>query len=249
MFKLRILLNFAIAVGLYPGTAMGYAPISISAHKDPVYFYPGKADIKYDHPPGILWEQVHLSIFDELQPYAKQISEESTFFQDVAVDALGTAVGAIPGVGPVLALFMSTMSKLGNKEQWKNDFAKTILKEADQNEALNEVIRLKALIEAIHKSLTNGGTRFSNVVSWDTRKDLEYIMNIFGAHNSVFKRYPLIGAHILTGLSALISTFDKKINNPDVACKMRNILLDYRKRAIEERLDKISFEYAPLPEK
>jgi len=66
------------------------------------------------------------------------------------------------------------------------------------------------------------------------------MLNIFDKIDSVFKAYPLIGAPILIALAQLVVYFEpieKKLNpregeTPELSCRLRKILLDYKSRAV-----------------
>lgn len=246
MFEMRILSYLTIAFALYFVTVTGqYAFVEDKTER----FIPGKVDKNYDTSPKLPWDKVKFSIFGPQEIESEKVEEDSTIVDDMAKESMGALLGAIPVVGSVAQLFLSLLFKLADESEWKNKFKENILTEVDQKSAKDEISKLVALIEAIHQSLSNAGDVSPETIAWDTRKDLDYMMNIFDAHKSIFKRYPLLGAPILIELANFISKFDRIINDQEISCKMRNILYEYSKRTVIARLDKISLEYFPLPQR
>lgn len=248
MCEVRILLFFAIAFDLHLITVIGQSfPLPPSAK----YSNEIKAGPVLESIPNTPWKDVSMRIFDKQEVIPERYSEDKDIdVDDLLLDGVSTAVGAIPDVGPILQLFITVLSKLENEPAWKNKFKETIIEETERKAVLDEISRLSALIDAILKSLTSANDdaskKFPRIAAWDTRKDLDYMINIFFAQKSIFKKYPLIGAPLLIELGKLISVFDKKIDNDDISCKMRDVLREYRLRSVAARLDKISIEFAAL---
>lgn len=59
------------------------------------------------------------------------------------------------------------------------------------------------------------------------------------ASSYVLEKYPLTSAQLVILLCNLIGTSSSNINTPEVACKMDNILTEYRKRVVNARLEQL----------
>lgn len=57
----------------------------------------------------------------------------------------------------------------------------------------------------------------------------------------VFTNAPLAVSEIVILLANLIGTSDSRINTPEMACKMENLLQEYMRRAVDKRLDQIEW--------
>lgn len=152
-------------------------------------------------------------------------------------------VGKMPVVGDVGQLILTYATLLEDGSDWKKTLARTIADGGDRKILENDIKKLRSRIDSIQKSLTISKNLDLNTVNWSTRKDLDYMMDIFSAHNSLFKKYPLVAAPAVIDLAHFIASLHKNINNLEISCTMRNILLDYRKRTVDARLDKISSEW------
>lgn len=250
MFGIQTLLYFMIVlIGQHDFYELGTV-----YHNNVGYrrFYPGKHDKKFDSKLDISCENVNATVLGPQQTNSEDFSEKTDIaglVQTTLTTAVGALGGAVPIIGGSAYLLLTLIFELtGDTSDWRNKFKETILRETDLKDLKNEAMQLYALLEAIHKSLSSAEMADTGTVAWDTRKDIDYMMNIFAAHKSIFKQYPFIGAPILAELAKMISKFNRNlINDKHISCKIRNILLEYRNRTVEARLDKISFEFCPLP--
>lgn len=77
--------------------------------------------------------------------------------------------------------------------------------------------------------------------------ELNRMINLFALKSSLLRKYPLIGAPLLVQLAALVAVFSPialSLNpfegmNPQISCKMHDVLLDFRTRTVMARLHKL----------
>lgn len=77
--------------------------------------------------------------------------------------------------------------------------------------------------------------------------ELDRMVNLFDLKSSLFRKYPLIGAAPVIQLASLIAVFNPiakvliplEAANPQLACKMHDVLVDYLPRTINARLHQL----------
>lgn len=77
--------------------------------------------------------------------------------------------------------------------------------------------------------------------------DLDKMLNFFDLKSSLFRKYPLLGTPPLLQLASLVAVFSPLARelipiesmNPQISCKMYDILLDYRPLTVMARLHKL----------
>lgn len=164
--------------------------------------------------------------------------------------AMGHPVtAAIAGVVSVL------QSMLAKESDWKGSFAKAIATESDRSKALEKVTDMKQLVRAIKQKfpvLSDKNPHKESRITYasDVHTIINFMLNVFDGNDSIFRQLPLIGAPLLLLLSQLVVLFEpfiKKLNPfeakyPELSCKVRNILLDYRPRTVNARLEQMHLE-------
>lgn len=204
--------------------------------------------------PNIPWTDVHVTIFDKKSlNYEKDLLYESmqehkkggtaSLHGRIVVGTLGAVAGAIPIAGGFVQFLLSFADMLTIGSDWQNSLSQAIRETEELSTAHAKASDLVARIHSIHNSLGLAESKDKDMIVWDTRKDLDYMMNIFDSHDSIFKKYPSIGAPILINLSKLIARLSPEINNPYISCKMRKILIEYRNRTLDARLDQIEYGF------
>lgn len=173
--------------------------------------------------------------------YESMQEDESPFASGVA-GVIKEIVALTPGVGQLFPVMFAFIDMLTTEKDWQASLAASIVNTVDENTATTKATEILQMLKAIHSSLVTAIEANRETVFWDTRKDLDYMMNIFDESDSIFKKYPLLGAPILLNLAKMISKFSPEINTPYISCKMRNILVEYRGRTVDARLDKIKLK-------
>lgn len=234
MFEFQILLCFVLAYGFHTV----------------VLAYMG------DNPPNIPWKDVPVTIFSK-----DKTNLENNLFSSmqqnikggtadlhgrIIVGTIGAIAGAIPIAGGFVQFLLSFADMLSTGSDWQRSLSQTIVETVDVKTAQDKASELVAKIHSIHSSLIVPNVKNKDMIVWDTRKDLDYMMNMFEPHDSIFKKYHSIGAPILINLSKMIAQFSPEINDPYISCKMRRILIEYRTRTLDARLDKITFRLLPV---
>lgn len=146
-------------------------------------------------------------------------------------------------------------SLLASESDWKRIFSKTSAYETKREIAADDIRWIQASMSTIESKFTiisesNPYMENRRAVASIIHTEIDKILNFFATSDSLFKRYPLIGTPPLTTLAQLVAFFDPmaKMLNPfeaknlDLSCKMRDILLDYRPRAVYARLEKLHVE-------
>lgn len=80
--------------------------------------------------------------------------------------------------------------------------------------------------------------------------DLDKMVNLFDLQLSLFKKYPLLGGPPLIQLASVIAMFQPiaislirtEAINPDISCKMHDVLLDYQPCIVNARLRELHTE-------
>lgn len=80
--------------------------------------------------------------------------------------------------------------------------------------------------------------------------DLDKMINLFDLQLSLFKKYPLMGAPPLIQLASLVAYFSPiaktlipfEAMNPEISCKMLDVLIDYRPCIVNARLRELHTE-------
>lgn len=150
-----------------------------------------------------------------------------------------------PYVGELIntvKIFHDTMSE---QSQWRLQFTKAITDETLREIAESEGRRMKATMQTVEtkiKILGDSNPDKSNrkTIASILHTELDKLINFFDLKSSLFRKYPLMGAPPLVQLGSLIAIFSpyaKALNpleamNPQISCKMRDVLLDFMPRAV-----------------
>lgn len=107
---------------------------------------------------------------------------------------------------------------------------------------------MKTIQEKIILNETNPDRENRKTISSIFHTDFDAMINYFDHSDSLFKKYPLHGSPPLIKLALLIAVLQPQINTlssleaktPQLICKIRDVLKDYRRRSVEARLHKLS---------
>lgn len=112
--------------------------------------------------------------------------------------------------------------------------------------------RMEATMETIQaKIILLGDTNPSNEsrrnIASNMHMEIDRMINFFDLRSSLFRKYPLIGAPPLLQLASLVAVFNTiaqiiiplEAKNPQIACKMHDVLVDYLPRTINARLHQL----------
>lgn len=149
---------------------------------------------------------------------------------------------AVPVLGAAAPIFDQFYGWLNPGSEWRI-VAATMIDVNERQRLDKDIEDIKIDLGAIRDSLTprsSGPRPFRSDVIWNTHYRFDEILNHFTAHESLLKKYPLVGSPLLIELAHFVASLSTDINDYDLACKMRNILLEYRQRAVDARFDKIA---------
>lgn len=145
--------------------------------------------------------------------------------------------------------FHKTMAE---KSEWRVMFMKAITDETLLKIAEDEERRMKAIMETVESkigSLDDSNPDKSNrkTIASILHTELDKMINAFDLKDALTRKFPLMGAPPLIQLASLVAIFmpfAKALNpveamNPQISCKIRDVLLDYRPRAVNARLHKL----------
>lgn len=200
--------------------------------------------------------QIQTNFYDAIKEIEEKFDEQK--FEEEIKDTLETAAtvaGRIPFVGEIFNLLSDVINLAAGDEDWKSEVKDMIRKEIEtQNpiieidDVLKEFRRTQGWMDII-KSLNKTNDNYAHhVVS--IYKNLQAMIDVFSDFGSVShqKPYPLVGAQVLIALSLAIAAFEpiaveqmptetKLLTLP---CQAYDLLIDYRKYAVDARLDKLS---------
>lgn len=157
--------------------------------------------------------------------------------------------GLIPEIGAIFNGINSVRNFLTEESDWRSSFANVITIQID-HESINNAITLidskmlniQQLILFLNTSESAQGNYYDQAVSILQNTINDVIYNVDNPQ-SPFKKYPLVGAPLVIELASLIAMFQslsKRLNLPthlNLSCRIYDVLVDYRLRAVEARLD------------
>lgn len=213
-------------------------------------FVPSWAEIPYDEVKYKMFENdnVERIILKSLQ------TTKNVFAQQESKTAVLIGLGAaliIPPLGPIASMLFVIVNLLAEESDWREVFSRTIANQLERGIALSHVQLMKAKIETIDEKLDLLSERHPKIVRRNIarfiHRELDTMLNIFAGGNSFIKKYPLIGTPLLIALAQLAALFHpvakrlvpREAKKPGLPCKMKYILLDYRPRMINARLEKL----------
>lgn len=134
----------------------------------------------------------------------------------------------------------------------ENSFIAAIYSDAEKLIAENDIkwsgSKLTAnsvKIPVLGSSTAAGTEKVSIATSLHT--DLDALINYFARPDSLFKKYPALGVQPVIALSLMVAALTPIVHNitpniadsPDIACKMYDVVNDYRSRAVYARLEHV----------
>lgn len=173
---------------------------------------------------------------------------------DVSVALVSGVVAArfTPYIGKFIKLVPMMCEMIVEQSDWRKLFTKAIVEETMREVGESEVRFIEATLQTIQskiKLLGDENTDDENrkTVASIIHTELNRIVNLFELKSSLFRKYPLVGAPPLIHLASLIAAYTPiahqviplEAMNPQMACKMHHLLLDYRIRTVMARLHKL----------
>lgn len=208
------------------------------------------------------FDEVKLNIFDSKRRSFEAIVLESlqttenifaNKYVEAATDIAVIGLGMIPEIGPLFSLITVFRNLLAEESDWKGTFTRAISRETKRQISLDGIRLMESTMKSVESqfqllSNSNPSLKSRKMVALILQNSIDTMINYFDRRDSLFKKYPLMSAPPLIELSLLIAFFYPLSNalNPwetqqlKIACKIRNVLLDYRERAVEERLDELN---------
>lgn len=184
-------------------------------------------------------------VFDKSSTnYEAELYNAFSLSADTPGRNLAVAVGSTaPVAGPAVPILNEVLKLVNPGSEWQRVVAATIDDTTDKKKFDGRVEDIKVQLRSIQTSLKNSRGADIKTVYWDTNKDFETLLNYFAEHKSILKKYPLVSSPILLDLVRFVAKLNVGINDHDMSCKIRNILLEYRRRSVDARLDKITTKW------
>lgn len=201
-------------------------------------------------------DDIKFNIFDEQSNSFESFINESlqstkNFF---ATKEIESASDAAITITPIIRQYANLVPVFQNllSEEWNESFSNMVARETRREIIIDRVVWMESTMKTIQDKMrllndTNPErTRKATASMFHT--DFDIMINYFSHQNSMFKKYPLLGAAPLIELALVVSAFDpiaKKLipeeaESPEITCKIRDTLHDYFPRAVDARLDKLS---------
>ncbi|XP_037037364.1 uncharacterized protein LOC119075076 [Bradysia coprophila] len=154
---------------------------------------------------------------------------------------------------PISTIIFVMVNLLAKESDWRDAFSRTIASELERGIALGHILAMKATMETINtkfdllKENEDNPEELRRSIASFIHRECDIMLNLFAAPDSYVKKSPLLGAPLLIELAQLVTLFQpiakalisREAKNPDLICKARNILADYRPRTINARLEKL----------
>lgn len=141
---------------------------------------------------------------------------------------------------------------LADRSDWRDAFTRAIADEKMHAVTENQVNWLEATLQTLQSKIKSLG---DESLSFESRRniashmhtELDRIINFIDLESSLFRKYPLLGAPLVIQLAPLVAFFSPiaksliraEAMNPEISCKMHDILVDYRVRTINARLHQL----------
>lgn len=201
---------------------------------------------------------IQISVFDS-QPTNFEnavmhvMNQTRTFYAKHNVSSLLDIVASyVPYVGELTKTVTELRDTMVEQSTWRNRFTKAITDQTLREIAENEIHRIRSTMQTVEtkvKILNENNPDLSNrkTIASILHTELDKLINFFDLKTSLFRKYPLIGAPPLIQLASSIAIFSPIANalipleamHPQLSCKMRDILLDYRPRTVNARLQQL----------
>lgn len=172
-----------------------------------------------------------------------------------AVSAGASVLSLIPYVGSIGEVLQMIQSTLAEQSDWRDEFTRTIVDETKREITESEIRWMEATIKTIQDkfillSEENKDMENRKTVASIIHSDLDKMINFFSLRTSLLKKYPLTGTPPLLQLASIVALFSPvahtliplESKNPQISCKMLDVLVDYRPRTVHERLEKLHSE-------
>lgn len=215
----------------------------------------------------ITYDEIEANIFDEKpRDYEQNVFNSIQTTKDVlSSDAVATALVAgvlalekIPKYGELAKSLPMLRYTLEDRSSWREAFTNTIASETMRTIAESENAWMEATIQTIQEKFNIIGENNPNLsnrkaIASIIHTDLDRMLNIF--ETNIYRKNPLISSPPLILLASLIAAFSpiaKELipfeeKNSQIACRMHDILLDYRKTTVNARLQRLSTQKTILP--
>lgn len=176
--------------------------------------------------------------------------------------SIGIVTGLItlrlmPYIGKFSRLVPMMLEMIVDESAWRAQFTTTIAEEITREVGESEVRWIEATLLTIQSKIKvlsdeNSDDENRKTVTSIIHTELNRIVNLFELKSSLFRKYPLVGAPPLIHLASLVATFSPiahelipmEAMNPQISCKMYDLLLDYRTRTVMARLHKLHAKVA-----
>lgn len=173
---------------------------------------------------------------------------------DISIAVVSGVIAArfLPYIGKFTKLVPKMCEMVAEQSDWRTQFTKAIVEETMRGIGESEVRHIEATMQTIQSKimlLSDQNTDAENrkTVASIIHTELNRIVNLFELKSSLFRKYPLVGAPPLIHLASLVAMFTPvaqalipmEAMNPQIACKMHDLLLDYRIRTVMARLHKL----------
>lgn len=144
---------------------------------------------------------------------------------------------------------------LADRSDWRDAFTKAISNETMHAVTENQINWLEATLQTLQskiKTVGDDNLSFQNRrnIASNMHTELDRIVNFVDLESSLFRKYPLLGAPLIIQLAPLVAFFNpiagaligSEAMNPQISCKMHDILADYLPRTLNARLHQLHSE-------
>lgn len=217
----------------------------------------------------IPYDEVEANIFDSIPRdfelhvlNSTQITKDFFARDDVsmAIAAGKIALEYLPYVGEFAKLIPMMRNTLEDRSEWRGAFTKAIADETMRTIAESESRWMEAAMQTIQEKfilLGESNPDLSNrkTIASIIHTDLDEMINFFNLKTCLFRKHPIIGTPPLILLASLVAMFSPiaqaliplEAKNPQISCKMHDILLDYRAITVDARLQRLRAEKSIFP--
>lgn len=213
-----------------------------------VIFGTGFADISFEEVKfnnfGAERSEIESNVIDSVKSVADFIAEN-----DIKNGIEPSSAVFESAVKQMIRIATNLQSVLAEDSEWTKSLLKTVAHEKEHEFVENDVrymdVQIKSICEKIPLLIENPIERKMNIAS--IHISLHTMISSFSHRDTLLKKYPLIGAPPLIELALLVALFTPlsktlfpdESRNPDISCKIRDTLSNYRLRTVDARLDKI----------
>lgn len=210
---------------------------------------------------AIPYDEVKLNIFDsQSRDFERNVLETTNTLNDffarddvsVAIAIGVVALNATPYIEFIERFVPLIRNTISSQSEWRAEFTKAIADET-MNEVTDSEIRwMKSTMQTIQTKIKLLGDENPNLSNRKTvasiiHTDLDNMINFFNLKSSLFRKYPLVGAAPLIQLASLVAIISPiartlvpmESKHPQISCKMLDVLIDYRRLAVNARLHQL----------